>query len=47
MFSDCIYVSENDISDRIYRSCISIPSSTNLTDDQVAEVIRVIQALFQ
>ncbi|MCB0656499.1 MAG: DegT/DnrJ/EryC1/StrS family aminotransferase, partial [Saprospiraceae bacterium] len=47
MFSDCIYVSKNDISDQIYRSCISIPSSTNLTDDQVAEVIRVIQAFFQ
>ena len=47
MFAGCIYVSENDTSSHVYRSCISIPSSTNLTEDQVAEVIRVIQVFFQ
>lgn len=43
MFSHVPYISNHDISNTIYRSCISIPSSTNLTDAQVEEVVRVIQ----
>lgn len=44
MHADCTYIHQNDISGQIYQSCISIPSSTNLTDDQVEEVVRVIHA---
>ena len=47
MFEDCMYITLSDISDHVFQSCISIPSSTNLTDDQVAEVIRVIQSYFK
>jgi perosamine synthetase len=42
MYKNCRYISDQDISDRVYRHCISIPSSTNLTDAQVEEVVRVI-----
>ncbi len=44
MYQNCRYISNNDISNMIYRSCISIPSSTNLTDAQVEEVVRVVQS---
>jgi len=44
MYKDCHYVSHHDVSDTVYKSCISIPSSTGLTDEQVAEVVRVIHA---
>lgn len=43
MFKHLPYVTQSQISDSIYHSCISIPSSTNLTDEQVAEVVRVIK----
>ena len=44
MFSGCPFITHTDVSDRVYKSCISIPSSTNLTDDQVSRVIEVIKA---
>lgn len=43
MFRDLPYINSGDVSNTIYKSCISIPSSTNLTDEQVARVIRVIK----
>ena len=44
MHTKCQYISKHDHSDLVYHSCISIPSSTNLTDAQVEEVVRVIKA---
>jgi len=43
MFKNCAFVSENQISQQVYRHCISIPSSTNLTDAQVEEVVKVVR----
>ena len=42
MYSDCYYYNHKDISNEVYTHCISIPSSTNLTDEQVDTVIEVI-----
>jgi perosamine synthetase len=44
MFHHSPYITHNNIADSIYSSCISIPSSTNLTDAQVEEVVRVIKS---
>lgn len=43
MFKDCTFVSENQISQQVYQNCISIPSSTNLTDAQIEEVVEVVR----
>lgn len=43
MFKDCQFITENQISHQVYQHCISIPSSTNLTDVQVEEVVRVVR----
>lgn len=46
MFKSCTFVSEKQISEQVYRHCISIPSSTGLTDDQVHKVAEVIKAFY-
>ncbi len=43
MFKNLPYYTIEDISNQIYRNCISIPSSSGLTDDQVNKVIKVIK----
>jgi len=42
MFKHLPFITNENVSETIYNSCISIPSSTNLTDAQVEEVVRVI-----
>ena len=44
MFKHLPFITHENVSDSIYNSCISIPSSTNLTDAQVEEVVRVIKS---
>lgn len=44
MYRDCIYIQKEDRADYIYRTCLSIPSSTNITDEQLAEVVKEIKA---
>lgn len=39
MYKNNIYFTKSDVSNHVYHHCISIPSSTNLTDDQVNQVI--------
>ncbi len=46
MFNDVPYVTEGDKANEVYKQCISIPSSTSLTDQQVEEVIKVINAFY-
>jgi perosamine synthetase len=46
MFSSDMFITEKNVSDEVYKHCISIPSSTNLTDAQVEEVVRVIRAFY-
>lgn len=44
MYKDCVYIQKNDCADYIYRTCLSIPSSTNITDEQLAIVAQEIKA---
>ncbi len=44
MYKDCVYIQRNDHADYIYRTCLSIPSSTNITDEQLAIVTKEIKA---
>jgi len=38
MYKDCIYVQHQDNADYIYNTCLSIPCSTSITDEQLAIV---------
>ena len=44
MYKDCVYIQKTDNADYIYRTCLSIPSSTNITDEQLATVAKEIKA---
>jgi perosamine synthetase len=46
MFKNNLYYSENDRSDYIYKKCLSIPCSTNITDDEMASVVSKIKEVF-
>jgi perosamine synthetase len=43
MYKDCVYVQQKDNSDYIYNTCLSIPSSTSITDEELAIVVREIK----
>lgn len=43
MYKNCVYVNRNDSSDYIYNTCLSIPSSTNITDEELEIVAREIK----
>jgi perosamine synthetase len=43
MYKDCVYINKKDNSDYIYNTCLSIPSSTNITDEDLAIVVREIK----
>jgi perosamine synthetase len=46
MFKDDIYVSKNDVSSNIYETCISIPSSAGITQEQMVEVVKQIKIFY-
>jgi perosamine synthetase len=46
MFKDDLYYQNNDRSDYIYKHCLSIPCSTNITDDQLKGVVEKIKSVF-
>lgn len=43
MYADCIYVQKKDNADYIYNTCLSIPSSTGITDEELEIVVREIK----
>ena len=43
MYKECVYIQQNDHSDYIYNTCLSIPSSTSITDEELAIVAREIK----
>ena len=43
MYKDCVYIQRKDNSDYIYNTCLSIPSSTSITDEELAIVVREIK----
>jgi aminotransferase in exopolysaccharide biosynthesis len=46
MFSGNIYYNKNDRSDFVYRHCLSIPCSTNITNEQLEAVSNKIKEVF-
>lgn len=46
MFKKDYYINENDISGQVYRSCLSIPCSTNITDSDMQKVVDTIKSVF-
>jgi len=47
MYKDLMYVNESDISNKIFKECISIPSSSNLTIDDQYKVISEIKKFYK
>ena len=46
MFKNDIYVTKNNESNSIYETCISIPSSAGITDEQLKEVVKQIKLFY-
>lgn len=46
MYKDCIYITDSDVSGKLYESCLSIPCSTNITDEELATVCHEIKGSF-
>jgi perosamine synthetase len=44
MYSNCVYIHRKDNADYIYKTCLSIPSSTSITDEELAIVVTEIKA---
>ena len=47
MYNNSMYINENDISNKIFKECISIPSSSNLTIEDQYKVILEIKNFYQ
>ena len=47
MYKNLIYINENDISNKIFKECISIPSSSNLTVSDQHKVITEIKNFYK
>ncbi len=47
MYKDLKYISKNDISNKIFKECISIPSSSNLTIEDQHKVITKIKIFYK
>ena len=46
MFTDNIFFNKNNCSDFVYQHCLSIPCSTNITDEEIKAVSDKIKAVF-
>jgi perosamine synthetase len=46
MFKDSLYYQNNDRSDFIYKHCLSIPCSTNITEEEMGRVVYHIKSIF-
>jgi dTDP-4-amino-4,6-dideoxygalactose transaminase len=46
MFKEDLFFHKNDRSDYIYKHCLSIPCSTNITDEQLNGVVEKIKTIF-
>jgi perosamine synthetase len=43
MYKDCVYIQKKDNADYIYNTCLSIPCSTNITDEELGIVVKEIK----
>ena len=46
MYSDNIYINENDVSSKVHSSALSIPCSTNISDSELEQVAETIKEFF-
>lgn len=46
MYKDELYYHQQDVSNSVYSNCVSLPCSTNLTNDEQTEVINQIKAFY-
>ncbi|HEX7847524.1 MAG TPA: LegC family aminotransferase [Chitinophagaceae bacterium] len=46
MFKDDVYYNKEDKSNQIYQRCLSIPCSTNITDEEMAGVVEKIKSVY-
>lgn len=44
MFSECLFISKHHNSDYVYKTCLSIPSSTNLKNSELEAVVKTIKS---
>ena len=47
MYKNLRYINDNDISNKIFKECISIPSSSNLTVEDQQKVISEIKNFYK
>jgi len=43
MYSDCVFITEANISEKLYSECLSIPCSTNISDEELKSVVETIK----
>jgi perosamine synthetase len=46
MFKDDVYYTKEDKSNFVYQRCLSIPCSTNITDEEMATVAAKIKSVY-
>lgn len=46
MFKKEIYITKQNVSDAVYKSCVSLPCSTNLTDSEQATIIESVKSFY-
>lgn len=46
MYKNCHYITKKDISKKIHDSCLSIPCSTGITEDELKKVVETIKFFF-
>ena len=46
MYEDEIYVSKNDVSNKLHKSCLSLPSSAGITDIELEYVVRKVKEFY-
>ena len=47
MYSNCLYITETDVSNYIFESCLSIPCSTNILDVELERVVDTIKDFYE
>lgn len=47
MLRNDVYVTERNVSQSVYENCLSLPCSTGITDEQIEEVCRAVEAFYQ
>lgn len=46
MFKDEIYITKNNVAESVYKNCVSLPCSSNITDNEQAIIIEAIKAFY-